>query len=49
MKEMLTDLGFKKVQSYEYMQSGVMEFKSIDTPGIIRKLHSAVVEAKKPW
>lgn len=49
MKEMLTELGFKKVQSYEYMESGVMEFKAIDTPGMIRKLHSAVVEATKPW
>jgi len=49
MKETLTDLGFKKVKSYEYMQSGVMEFKNIDTPGMIRKLHSAVVEATKPW
>ncbi len=49
MKEMLIELGFKKVQSYEYMDSGVMEFKNIDTPGMIRKLHSAVVEATKPW
>ena len=49
MKEMLSDLGFKKVQSYQYMKSGVMEFNNIDTPGMIRKLHSAVVEATKPW
>ena len=49
MKEMLVDLGFKKVQSFEYMKSGVMEFNNIDTPGMIRKLHSAVVEATKPW
>ena len=25
------------------------DFKNIDTPGKIRALHSAVVEATKPW
>ena len=49
MKQVLTELGFKRVKSYEYMESGIAEFKAIDTPGMIRKLHSAVVEAVKPW
>ena len=49
LKETLSMLGYKNVKSYEYMASGVMEFKAIDTPGMIRKLHSAVVEATKPW
>ena len=26
-----------------------IHFKNIDTPGKIRALHSAVVEATKPW
>jgi len=49
LKETLSMLGYKNVKTYEYMASGVMEFKAIDTPGMIRKLHSAVVEATKPW
>ena len=37
------------VKEKSYMQSGVMDFNNIDTPGNIRALHSAVVEAEKPW
>jgi len=37
------------VRLYPYQQSGVPEFNNIDTPGQIRALHSAVVEATKPW
>ena len=32
-----------------YMKSGVKDFNNIDTPGQIRMLHSAVIEASKPW
>ena len=49
MIDMLKDLGYKLVRERNYMQSGVNEFKNIDTPGNIRALHSAVVEATKPW
>jgi len=31
------------------MDSRVNDFKNIDTKGKIRALHSAVVEAQKPW
>ena len=40
-------LGFKNVKQHKYMDSRVLEFKNIDTPGHIRALHSAVVEATK--
>ena len=49
MLETLTELGFKNVQEMPYGKSGVRDFNGIDTPGLIRKLHSAVVEASKPW
>ena len=45
----LKSLGFSSVKEKSYMQSGVMDFNNIDTPGNIRALHSAVVEAEKPW
>lgn len=45
----LKELGYKMVKERKYMQSGINEFKNIDTPGRIRALHSAVVEATKPW
>jgi ubiquinone/menaquinone biosynthesis C-methylase UbiE len=48
MMETLKDIGFKRVKEYKYQESGVLEFKGIDTPGHIRALHSAVVEATKP-
>ena len=49
MLETLVELGFKNVREMPYGQSAVMEFNGIDTPGQIRMLHSAVVEASKPW
>ena len=49
MMETLKDLGFTNVRLYSYQDSGVPDFKNIDTPGKIRALHSAVVEASKPW
>ena len=45
----LKSLGFVSVKEKPYMQSSVMDFNNIDTPGHIRALHSAVVEAEKPW
>ena len=47
MIDTLKSLGFKNVKQHKYMDSRVLEFKSIDTPGVIRALHSAVVEATK--
>ena len=49
LKQTLFLLGYENIKACEYMESSIMEFKNIDTPGLIRKLHSAVVEAKKPW
>ena len=49
MMETLKDLGYINVRLYPYQESGVPDFKNIDTPGKIRALHSAVVEATKPW
>ncbi len=49
MIETLKSLGFVSVKQKPYMQSGVMDFNNIDTPGQVRALHSAVVEAEKPW
>ena len=47
MIETLKSLGFKNVKQHKYMDSRVLEFRNIDTPGHIRALHSAVVEATK--
>ena len=49
MKTTLKDLGFVNVKSWKYQESSVSDFIGIDTPGEIRRLHSAVVEASKPW
>ena len=49
MMETLKELGYMNVKLYPYQQSGVPGFNNIDTPGQIRALHSAVVEATKPW
>ena len=49
MIDMLVSLGYKNVREYEYQRSAFPPFKNIDTPGQIRALHSAVVEATKPW
>lgn len=46
---MLKELGYINVRECEYQKSGVGEFKNIDTPGQIRALHSAVIEATKPY
>lgn len=45
----MRDLGFIMVKVHKYMDSRVNDFKNIDTKGKIRALHSAVVEAQKPW
>lgn len=45
----LKELGFIMVKSHKYQESRVADFRGIDTPGQIRALHSAVVEAQKPW
>jgi predicted SAM-dependent methyltransferase len=47
MIDTLKSLGFKNVKQHKYMDSRVLEFKNIDTPGVIRALHSAVIEATK--
>lgn len=49
MIDMLVSLGYKNVREYEYQRSAFPPFKNIDTHGQIRALHSAVVEATKPW
>ena len=49
LMETLKELGFIMVKSHKYQESRVADFKGIDTPGKIRMLHSAVVEAQKPW
>lgn len=49
LKETLVELGYKNVKEMPYMKSGVIDFNNIDTPGQIRMLHSAVIEAAKPW
>lgn len=47
MIDTLKDIGFRVVKEQKYQQSFVQDFKGIDTPGKIRALHSAVIEAKK--
>ena len=47
MKKALLDAGFRVVKECVYQESTVPDFKGIDTPGKIRALHSAVIEAKK--
>lgn len=47
MKRALLDVGFRVVKECTYQESTVPDFKGIDTPGKIRALHSAVIEAKK--
>jgi predicted mannosyl-3-phosphoglycerate phosphatase (HAD superfamily) len=42
----LKELGFKNVKECGYGESTVVDFNGIETPGKIRALHSAVVEAK---
>jgi len=49
MKETLTALGFTNVKECQYGKSNVSGFNGIDTPGEIRKMHSSVIEARKPW
>ena len=49
MIETLESIGFTNVREKKYLDSSVPDFKGIDTPGKIRALHSAVIEAKKPW
>jgi len=47
MVDTLKEIGFKSVKVCEYQKSTVPDFNGIDTPGKIRALHSAVIEAKK--
>ena len=47
--ETMKELGYIMVKTHKYQQSRVADFKNFDTPGQIRALHSAVVEAQKPW
>jgi len=47
MIDTLKSLGFSDVKEHKYMESRVTDFINIDTPGIIRALHSGVVEATK--
>tara|TARA_X000001316_G_C922385_1_gene37640 strand:- start:3278 stop:3877 length:600 start_codon:yes stop_codon:yes gene_type:complete len=47
MIDTLKDIGFRVVKEQKYQQSSIPDFKGIDTPGKIRALHSAVIEAKK--
>jgi ubiquinone/menaquinone biosynthesis C-methylase UbiE len=47
MMDTLKELGFRSVKQCKYMESTIPDFKGIDTPGKIRALHSAVIEAKK--
>ena len=47
MIDTLKGIGFRVVKEQKYQQSSVPDFKGIDTPGKIRALHSAVIEAKK--
>ena len=49
LMNVFSEQGFTNVREYEYQRSGFPSFKNIDTPGQIRALHSAVVEATKPW
>jgi predicted SAM-dependent methyltransferase len=49
MIDVLKQLGYVTVMEKEYMKSKIPDFNNIDTPGQIRQLHSAVVEASKPW
>ena len=48
MMQELKSIGFACVEECEYGKSQMAEFNNIDTPCRIRKLHSAVVEVKKP-
>ena len=47
MIDTLKDIGFRVVKEQKYQQSSIPDFKGIDTPGKIRALHSAVIEAKE--
>ena len=47
MIDTLKSFGFSNVKEHTYMQSGISDFQNIDTPGVIRALHSGVVEATK--
>ena len=45
----MKSIGYIMVRPHKYYESRVADFKGIDTNGKIRALHSAVVEAQKPW
>lgn len=47
MIDTLKEIGFSSVKEMKYQESGKADLKGIDTPGKIRALHSAVVEATK--
>ena len=45
MIDTLKSLGFSDVKEHNYRSSRISDFNNIDTAGVIRALHSAVVEA----
>tara|TARA_B100000927_G_C16342627_1_gene419906 strand:- start:152 stop:751 length:600 start_codon:yes stop_codon:yes gene_type:complete len=47
MIDALKEVGFRVVKECKYMESVIPDFRGIETPGKIRMLHSAVIEAKK--
>ena len=49
MIDALVELGYKNVREYEYQRSSLPAFKHIERNNLLRQLHSAVVEATKPW
>lgn len=49
MIEELEALGFEEAKECEYGKSRIAGFNSVDNPCKIRRAHSAVVEARKPW
>lgn len=49
MRETLKSLGYVNIRQPDYGQSRIMDFCGIETQGVIRQAHSAVIEAEKPW
>lgn len=49
LRSTMKKLGFVNIRQPEYGASRVLDFVNIDTPGMIREAHSAIIEAEKPW
>ena len=49
LMDTLKQLGYSDIKERPYGKSVLPDFNNIDTPGQIRAMHSAVVEARKPW